>query len=293
MFRKRKKKIFPEGTFIPTMPRILSIIQLCLGFTALLFAASEPFMGEHFNFKSQILLHDYVMGKNNAAQAQLFDELPEEKKSSVVLSYKRLKEASNISFLNKLKNSFDIIFFKSSIFERSWILFAIIIPVLLLKKVEGATSAAWILPLIVTAYFISNEIKGKKIEVSEEIKLFPKEELLVDRYIKKNINALSFKDQQKELLNAWELYLIEDFAYETPSTHSNEFQKQVLKGEFAFNLARIERLPLPFSSKEDLKKQPWFLMIIYLVWNSLFAALISIGKYRPKLRQKNQEVQAG
>lgn len=293
MFHKRKKQIFPEGTFIPTKPRILSIIQLCLGFTALLFAAAEPFMGEHFNFKSQILLHDYVMGKNSEAQALLFDKLPNEKKAAVTLSYERLKEAANTSFLDKLNNSFDLVLFKSSIFERSWIFFAIIIPILLLKKVDGATHAVWILPLIVTAYFISNEVKGKRVEVSEETKLFPKEELLVDRYLKKNIHALSFSDQQKELLNAWRLYLIEDFAGEVPSVNSKEFQAQVNKGEFAFNLARIERLPLPFTPKDNFKKQPWFVMIAYLIWNILFAACISISKYRPKHLQKNQEEPAG
>lgn len=273
MFHKRKKIIFPEGTFIPTKARVLSIIQLCLGFTALLFAASEPFMGQHFTIKSKILIYDYVMGKNHVPRANLFNELSAENREEIIQNYQNLKNKLSTSFLDKIQESLNVLFFKTSSFERAWILFAIIIPILLLKKVEGSREAAWILPLIVTAYCISNELKLSSPHISDEAKLFPKEEFLVSRYLKKNINTLGLAAQQEELLKGWHLYLVEYYANEIASRNLNEFQNQIEKGEFAFNLARIEKSSSATSNV--LKKQPLFLMMIYFVWNLLFALGVS------------------
>ena len=62
MFRKRTKKIYPPGTFIPTPARVCAIIQLCVAFTVLIWNMATPFAGELFNVKSKMILYHDVMG---------------------------------------------------------------------------------------------------------------------------------------------------------------------------------------------------------------------------------------
>src|SRR3954470_9358750 len=65
MFRKRLKKTFPPGTFLPTPARLMAIMQLCLAFSLLLWEASQPFMGDLFHIKSQLIVYQDLMGINS------------------------------------------------------------------------------------------------------------------------------------------------------------------------------------------------------------------------------------
>lgn len=278
MFHEKVKKQFPEGTFLPLRQRVLSIIQLCLGFTALLYVLSTPFMGEHFTLKSKGLIYDYVI--NNS----YFEDLPLAKKEQVLNDYSSLKKAASLSFIENLRNSFDLLFFKIPIYERIWILFALIIPILLLKKVEGAKEAAWIFPLIALAFLINNH--NSYPTPSHKKQLFPKEEVLIDRYLKKSISNLTIGEQQKELTKAWQFYLVEEYAKEDRSEDPIIFKAQVAKGEFAFNLSRLGNS----KKASGHQKQPLFLLIVYLVWNLFFA--IGASKHRCKTRPLLKNPQA-
>lgn len=275
MFKKRIKKNFPEGTFIPTFPRILSIIQLCLAFTAFLFAAGSPFLTHHFDIKSKILLYDYVLGNTIHTTKAHFNELDEHQKNRVMAGYEELNKAASTSFFKKLEQSLNLILIKISAFERAWILFAIVIPILLLKKVEGAKQAVWILPLIALAYLCNNQTLESPIS-NEEAMLYPEEDWLSMEYLGKNINEFPIQDQQGQLLKAWHYYLIDFYTKEQPSSDPEIFQNQKVKGEFRFHLARIEKLKgLEESEGFALKKQPFFLMFIYCIWNIFFAMVTS------------------
>jgi len=289
MFKKRKKKFFPEGTFIPTFPRILSIIQLCLAFTAFLFAAGSPFLTHHFDIKSKILLYDYVLGNTLPTTRAYFNELDHNQKERVMAGYAELNKAASSSFFKKLEESLNLILIKMPAFERAWILFAIVIPFLLLKKVEGAKQAVWILPLIALAYLANNQYQEMP-KLSEEAMLYPEEEWLSEKYLNKNISTFPVLEQQSQLLKAWHHYLIEYYTKEQPSDEPAIFLEQISKGEFRFHLARIEKLDL-LEEKEGfaLKKQPFFLMLVYCIWN-IFFALVTCDLFRLKKIELNPKI---
>lgn len=281
MFHKRKKQTFAPGTFIPTFPRVLAILQLCLAFTALLFAASKPFIEHHFNIKSRILLYDFVMGNNSNEIKHLFNSLESNQKEKILEGYTEIMKAGQLSFVTKLEHSLKLIFIQISAFERAWILFAVVISILLLKKVEGAKQAVWILPLIAFGFLLQNQVNYGNFD-SEE-KLYPDEKFLSERYLKTDLKTLSITDQRSELLKAWNLYLIEYFAKELPSEDLEIYQSQILKGEFGFHIARIEKLP-PLSIENHEKKQSLFLLAFYLIWNLMFACVTCDLKIKNKLR---------
>lgn len=287
MFRKRKKQIFPEGTFIPTKPRVMAILQLCLAFTAILFALSKPFMAEHFTIKSHLLVYDYVMGRADESLKKDFEDLPNNKKELITAKYEALIKVSHQSFFEKLERSLILIFFEISIYERMWIIFSILISILLLKKVEGAKQSAWILPLIAVCYLISNEFYTLPKRLTKEEKLYPEEKLLEEKFMTKRLNTYSVIDQQKELLKAWQIYLISHFLNEAPSANPEIFEIQKKKSAYAFEVARAETINV-FKATHEKDKQPLFLLAAYLFWNLHFAITM---QYRPKLQQNTQEVQ--
>lgn len=269
---KKTKKAFPAGTFIATPARIMAILQLCLAFTVLLWNLSQPFMGDHFAIKSKMLLHEYVLGK------EAFSTLPIDKQQAVINSYIHLEKQLGTSFWEKLKKSFTRTAFEIPPFERGWLLLSFIIPILLLKKVDGAVKAVWLLPILTSFYCADNWKTGAMPSLTEEEKLFPTENHLVVNYLHEPLSKNIFK-QQEQLKNAWEKYLIDIWAKENPSVQAEEFARQLEKGDFAFNLSRVEALHrekrMPVYAKESI-----VVLAIYVLWNFLFALIATY--YRPK-----------
>jgi hypothetical protein len=270
MFRKRIKKTFPPDTFIATKPRVLCIIQLCIAFTAFLLIAAKPFMTEHYQTKSEMLLFEYVMGKQDSTRAELFKSLPIEKKDLIYSKYAPLVKKASTTFREKIIKSVDIILFEIPGFERAWIFFGILIPILLLKKVEGATQVIWLLPLITCCFVINNHFYGVNFH-RESDKLFPSEEFLEANYIKTSLKSLTIFEQQKELLKAWQLFLVKNYSHYALIEGEITLQQQILRGDFFFNLARLEQSFLENERKLGEEKIPVGLGCVYILWNFLFA----------------------
>lgn len=298
---KGRKKQFPPGTFIPTPARVVAIIQLCLAFTAILWSCGYPFMGELFELKSEMLIYRYVLGTPlggfTAAPQETLEEqraffkrnqnrfqlLPEWQKEQISAQYQNLQNRSEISFFSKLRRGLHLIFFEVPPFEQAWMLFSVVIPIMLLIRMEGAVSAAWILPVLVFFYALANQVEGKT-SFRGEVALFPSEENIVSEYLKKPLSS-NILEQQRELMHGWQLYLIKVWAKSLPSNDSEMFKRQVEQGEFAFNVARTEVVakhphPSPFQLK-----QPLILLFLYFAWNLFFAAYIQM-KMSPSSSQR-------
>lgn len=288
MFKKRIKKTYPEGTFIPHRPRVFAILQLCFIFSSILYILSDPFMGQYFQIKSDLLLFDYCLGFQSEAHKELFDSLPDDLKSSLLSKYAFLKEISETSFLEKLRSAFDQLLFKSSSYDLAFMLLSIVIPICLLKKVEGARSSAFILPLIIFAKLLQNEWHLPEKKISQEIALYPKEEYLEKKYLNIPLSHLSVSQQQEELKRAWHFYLIEEILHENPAKDATIFKTQVFHAEYLFNVQRADRFTLSHL-KEPIRneKKPTGSIIISLIWNLIFA----IGVSKQKHPQKNQQLQ--
>lgn len=268
----RRKKVFPPGTFIPFPQRILAIIQLCLAFSLILWYAAQPFLGEYFNLKSNILLYEYVLGTSNilksASQKEKlkrntdrFTSLPEEKKALIQNDYAKLYTYSTRPLLTKLLDGLKALFAVGA-FEWGWIIFSILTSVLILLKIEGAEKAAWLLPILVLAGSINNQFTHHVSE-SSDIDLFPKESVIIQDYVEGQLSP-HVNEQRDQLQKGWNRYLAANWS------NSNDVEE----GEFNFTLARLDKMTFQiptdwhFFFREKTKEG---LMLIYLLWNCAFA----------------------
>jgi hypothetical protein len=280
MFRRREKKVFPPGTFIPTPARLCAIIQLCICFTLILWYLSQPFMGELFTYKSKALIFKTIMGQadtpsaKNLRDADRFSQLPIEQQQRIRWSYEELNRQAQKTFGQKISRSLRILMLEIPPITQAWIFFALLISILLLKKVEGARDAAWLLPLIALVYCIDNSWYGKPSSITEEARLFPSEEYLVKNYLQKPLGS-RISEQKEQLEHGWHLYLVSEWARETPSPSQELFLNQIEQGEFNFNVARAEKIAVE-STQTTLfyRKEASFILGFYLFWNLLFALII-------------------
>lgn len=269
MFYKKVRKTFPPGTFIPTPARLAAIVQLCLAFTLLAWQGSLPFMGELFATKYKLLVYQHLMGKKIDGHATRFASLPE--KTQILKEYELLQRDLETSFLAKIKRAVTGLW-NLPLFEKAWIFFAILLPILLLKRVEGAAQIVWILPILALAYGLDNRIHGLAPRKTAEERLFPSEERILQNYVGAPLKP-SIIEQQKQLQLGWQTYLIKEWAKEEPSQDEQQFLHQAEKGDFAFNLARIKALKEPRSLRP--KQEPISLLALYLFWNLSFALIVT------------------
>lgn len=285
MFRKRQKKHFPPGTFIPTPARVCAIIQLCLAFSVLLWNASEPFVGEIFTLKSRLLFYHDVMGipasdqestektERLARNAERFKALPKQSQEKLIRNLQTAQKQLQRSFWDKLKSVVALFGYKISPFELAWIVFSILISIMLLKRIEGASQAVWLLPLLVACYAVDTRWFAKENQENAESKLFPSEKELVDNYIEEPLSDNIF-EQQEQLKDGWKHYLVIKWTAETPAEDKEVFDKQAEEGEFNFTLARLELRSKQEDFLTTIKPNPppslWWLAL-YFFWNVYFA----------------------
>jgi len=270
---KAPKPTFPLGTFIPTPMRIVVIIHLCIAFSALLFVLSYPFMGQLFETKSDRLLYESVINKE-----PLFTTLSVEKQLTIQEKYQSTSEQMQIPFSVKLKRSFHLLLIQMPPFQKAWIFFSILLPILMLLKIEGAATASWLLPVITIAFVFNHLYYTEVPQLSKEHQLFPTEEYIVDHYIDKPLSS-SIIEQQKQLRQGWNLYLITEWAKETPSADSLIKEQQIRKGEFLFNVARVDALSLEKPVSFFKKRTNHLVLFLYIVWNIFFAWFVNRRKW--------------
>lgn len=285
MFRKKRpKKEFPPGTFIPTQARVAAIIQLCLAFVVLLSSISYPFLGEIFANKTEALLYSDIMGNTSAADAnsisererlqrngERFEAMEENARMQIVEHYHQLHAKAKTSFFEKIGSSFSILVSALPAFKQAWIIFSIVISILLLLRIEGANYAALLLPVIAFCYAYDNYNFGVPRKSTAQEKLFPTEQVIVNDYLRKPLSS-DIMEQQHQLQHGWHLYLIEKWARQRPSEDAKVFSQQVEDGEFAFNLARIGTLGKRANVDSIFKEREHFVMLLlYVLWNGFFA----------------------
>lgn len=304
MFKKRTKKTFPAGTFLPFPERVLAIINLCLTFTLLIWCLANPFLSKYFDIKSKTLLYQFVIGESksfenidknkNVLQSSLaernyqkFKDLPFEKQKNLLNEFKNLHTPLQLNFFEKCAVAIRHLIEEVPPLKLSWIFFSIVITILALKKVEGAKEVIWILPAIAICYLISISFNQNEINsVKKEKDIFPSEKYLINRYLNGTLSS-GIVQQRSELLRGWQLYLIEEWSgmklSEEDLTNPIIFQKGVEEGEYRFTLARIE---LSKDLETNIKKrevESSVLVGMYVIWNLIFA--FTIGRKKDNRKQ--------
>lgn len=263
--------------------RIVTIIHLCIVFTAIASIASYPFLGKLFSYKKQAFLYHYVMGDTTLAskdsmeyQRKLernqkrFSLLPEEKQLAILAQYKKLVNESEQPFLNKLRLSLEILIFKIPLYERAWLIFSIIICILILLKNENVSKAVWILPLLTLLYLINNQMHGEPQEPPPDLHLFPSEKMIVEDYLQSPLSGHIF-EQKEQLTRGWNRYLVENWAKEIPDQDPFQFERQVEEGEYAFSIARLNLYEKAKLSDSFHEKSALSVLLLYLLWNLFLA----------------------
>ena len=270
---------------LATWQRIFAIIQLCLAFSLMLGYMAQPFMGEYFNLRSRMILYEYVMGKSNilndqspldsqlGTQSKRFTQLALIEQQQVKKDYQSLYQYANRPILKKIEDGLRILIQAIPPFEQAWMFFSIILAILILLRKEEVQQAIWILPLVVLAYTIDNQLTGKSVVSSPDVILFPTEEMIAEHYVKEPLAKNIFK-QKEQLEKGWNLYLIEKWS----SNLNKPFTDLLEEGKFNFTLARLKLLQNQSPSNGlnlfHQKVNPLWLFI-YFLWNSLFAWVVS------------------
>jgi len=262
---KTKARTFPPGTFIPTPLRVVAIIQLCIAFSAILYDMGHPFMGQLFEQKRLKGVYESIIQENDR-----FQQLPYQQQLNIQEGYKELADSMQLPFSTKMSQSTRILLIELPPFQKAWIFFSIIIPLLMLMKIDGAHRAAWVLPII-TLVFIANQYTFPAVpENLKEYALFPTEKEIFEGYLKVPL-ADSISDQREQLINGWHLYLIDQWVGEEPSNDQSVLERQVADGLFAFNISRVEAIKEDSAFPSYLRKKGPFLLMTFLAWNLFFA----------------------
>lgn len=232
-------------------------------------------MGDYFAVRSQMLLHEYVMGsaptfknaeEQAARQAERFDALPLEQRERLLGDYHVLQQHISRPFLDKMREGLYALLFETPAFELAWIVFAITISIMILLKREGAARAAWLLPFIVVAYGIDSRLYGRSPGLAPDAALFPTEKVLVEEYLQAPLSS-HVPEQQTQLQLGWDQYLQKNWAEESDFYASE-------KALFNFTIARLElwhQHPENYTGVDVYEKSGWLALAAYFAWNLLFA----------------------
>lgn len=231
-------------------------------------------MGEYFSVQSSKLLHQAVIGKE-----ELFGQLPKAKQRAIIASYDGLQNHSEKSFLIKSREAVEDLLFHTPSFTQAWLFFSFILCIMLLLRIEGATTAAWVLPLIALAFSVDNRWNGTQ-GTAPDAYLFPSEEYVVSHYSDKPLEG-SYSDQKQQLLGAWHNYLVAEWTKEAPSEDTEIFSRQVEAGEHAFTTKRLEThlsAAGATSIRQPFGTKPVPLLLVYIFWNFFFALYVNRNK---------------
>lgn len=289
------------------------MIHLCFVFTFLAGVASQPFMGDLFAYKSASMVYQTLMGNQELLQkidherAQLlapkmehfrthFKSLPSEQQEKLLKRYRALQELAYTPWTTKCVKAYHLVFFDLPALERLWIAMSIIFCVLLIRKREGAATAAWLVPLLACACILDNAYNGIEERVRKDYALFPSEKYLIQNYGSGSLKA-KLSTQGEDIKKAWELFLVTEYAKQQPSQDLELFYMQVEDGEFQFLNAQallIEPSELGVDRAKMHQKAGIAYNLFFLSWNCCFAWLILRKKapYPKPLSKKNTPMPA-
>lgn len=233
--------------------KTLIILQIALSLSLFLLTLSEPFMGKNYEARDHLFLAKTIRGdksllayvtedkmdKERASlerYSKLYEQLTTAKKEQITQFQEKAEAILKRSYFQQLEEAVQKVANLPPL-VLGWMVLSFVLGILLLKRVPGAASACWLLPLIALAYLFI----GVKNDTKPEKSLYPSEELLL------HYNDLATPEKFQE---AFHEYLTDTYGEEA---------------EFAFNLARLNAI--------QRESTPPFLL--YFAWNLLFAYTIN------------------
>lgn len=261
-----------ENLYLPMPKRIACILQLILSLSVFLWLLFDPFMGEHFRLKEELILIQNLRGDETlkaqllpAAQNKLarnqtrFQTLPLTEQEQIHHKAHLLEWKMNTPAISKFIHGISSFLFRTPVITLLWIILSILLSIACLKKKGWAFRATFLLPILSLAYAYAIYHSARPYSSP-----YPSEREVL-QYLEKPLGS-TLSEQRENLKKGWELYLIHEWAHEEPTVEN--YQDQVEKGEYAFNLVLLDRL----------KEEPpmnIFLILGYIGWNMAFAIVLN------------------
>jgi hypothetical protein len=259
--------------------RFLVIIQLCLAISLLLWSMGQPFLGEYFNIRSQLLIYEFVQGISPVPSKpsqkweqnkKKWESLPEEKKIAIRQDYKDLKEYAERPTTLKIVQGVGSVLDLPP-FELAWIFFSIWISILLLKGRSGSSQTVWLIPIIALFYAIDNRISGDLPRPELDLEMIPSEQTLFEGYVDEKKSSY-WLEQREQLLEGWNRYLVKNYLHQEWNEDTKE--QQIAQAEYIFTMARLEKhgkINLKVLQPNLHEKSNPVVLTIIVLWNLFFA----------------------
>lgn len=244
--------------------RVPSILYLCLLFSLVLWQLGYPFLGEHFQLRSEMLLHSYVMGSSapSTMHRTRYLALSSEQRSRLEQRLKELTTYATRSAFKKLADGINLFFSSTPLWELIWIPLAVVVCVRILK--ERPTSTKMMFFSLVLLPFCG-WITVPHPPMPPDQALYPTESFLIERY-----SPPTQIDTFERLSFCWNCYLREFWGKDHSSNED---------GAFRFHLARLEaRANIPWQGSLLAPPHPapsvftlFFILGTAISWRRIFA----------------------
>lgn len=238
---------------IPKRIRIFCIIQLCIAFSVLLWILCSPFTESLYESKKTLSTIRWLVDD----QSEYFDQTAPEVKNQIFKLEAAASRSMQESFLNKSKQSIENLFLGIPISKLLWLLLALLLPILVLKQVDGARELFWLFPVLAVFYALQN------FPATAPEPIYPSESYLENRYLESPITG-SIEQQKNLLEQAWKKFIVTEWSKESVSASDEE---KFVNGLYHFILNKTLQ-----ESSGPSKPGPWTLAC-YFIWN-LTAALV-------------------
>lgn len=256
--------------------RILCIVQLCIGFSLLLYALCAPTLGRHYEDNRKLLIVESALGDTSGiawkwANAQEKESLkrnkllaehisPHEKEALHKIKDSLVKSVENralfaYTFTWLLHNPYFLLYIAASIF----------VPLFILLKFPKEIALSLFLPIIGAAFVFDNALFAIKHKTQEEA-LFPTE------------NELCLVKDETEIEDKLDAWLIQKYLHTLPSHDPLVLKNQKEEASYHFLVARALTQKTTLNEPVMESKKDKGLLMLFLCWN-IFFPLIS---YRSK-----------
>lgn len=275
---------------LPFKLRLLSIVQLCIGFTLLLWMILSPTLGKTYEDKKKLLLIESALGDTHGAAFKLASEkekqvlernqilslsLSKEEKETLTALQKALIERQDLRTLGTLIQETTASFFANP-YNLLYILFSIAVPLMILLRKQAAAAALVFLPLTAALFAYDNLLFSPLKQKTEEERLFPEEKDLQDTFLRKR----GEENTPFSLQLALDYWLIEKFLSANPSNDPELFSLQKEEASYRFLTLRALAQKNNLHSLKLAERMDMGTLALYFFWNAFFA--VSCYRLLPK-----------
>jgi hypothetical protein len=236
--------------------RIACILQLCVAFSVLLWILGAPFTEALYENKKTLTELEWI----TIEHSEMFKNLPQERQEQIIAIQQRAQQGLQETFRQKIVKSVEGLFLGIPVSKIIWLILALILPIMVMKQVEGSREVFWLLPILAIVY------TWQMLPLQIPTSIYPTESYLESKYMSAPLSG-SIDMQKNNLELAWKAYIVAEWS-KAPAYATNA--EKFADGLYHF----IVQKTLVEHGQPEPKPGPWTLMS-YIAWNFLAAWAVS------------------